>query len=139
MLSLLLQKQFRLYRVILQFPILLILQQLIYHCGVVILCRFGWIFLRIHIIIMIRQLFQLANSPVITITPSLPYLQNFEANNGSWFGDGKSNSWEYGTPASTKINRAASGSKAPGRPGQPGIIMTWKNLISTRPALIFRG
>jgi hypothetical protein len=49
------------------------------------------------------------NLPLIT---SFPYLQNFELNNGSWYSEGKYNSWEYGTPVSPKINRAASGSKA---------------------------
>lgn len=51
----------------------------------------------------------LYNSPIVN---SFPYLQNFEAGAGSWFADGKNSSWEYGTPASQKINRAASGSKA---------------------------
>ena len=41
-----------------------------------------------------------------------PYLQNFEAGDGGWFAGGFKNSWEYGTPASTAINKAASGSKA---------------------------
>lgn len=49
------------------------------------------------------------NSPVIN---SYPYLQNFEAGNGFWYADGKNSSWQYGTPASPKINRAASGAKA---------------------------
>jgi hypothetical protein len=49
------------------------------------------------------------NSPVIS---SFPYLQNFETDNGSWYTDGHKSSWQYGTPASQKINRAASGSKA---------------------------
>lgn len=49
------------------------------------------------------------NSPIIT---SFPYLQNFEASSGYWYADGKNSSWEYGTPTSTKINRAASGAKA---------------------------
>jgi hypothetical protein len=49
------------------------------------------------------------NSPVIT---SFPYLQNFEAGNGYWYADGKNSSWQYGTPSSAKINRAASGAKA---------------------------
>jgi hypothetical protein len=49
------------------------------------------------------------NSPVIT---SFPYLQNFEAGNGYWYADGKHSSWQYGTPTSAKINRAASGAKA---------------------------
>jgi hypothetical protein len=49
------------------------------------------------------------NSLVIS---SFPYLQNFETNNGSWRSDGTNSSWAYGTPASSKINRAASGTKA---------------------------
>jgi hypothetical protein len=51
----------------------------------------------------------LINSPVIT---SFPYLQNFEAGTASWYASGTHSSWEYGTPASIKIKRAASGSKA---------------------------
>jgi len=51
----------------------------------------------------------LYNSPVIA---SFPYLQDFEANDGSWHPAGKKSSWQYGTPASVRINRAASGSKA---------------------------
>ena len=51
----------------------------------------------------------LFNAPVVS---AFPYLQNFELNNGSWHAEGENNSWQYGTPASTKINRAASGSKA---------------------------
>ncbi|MCF2444117.1 S8 family serine peptidase [Dyadobacter sp. CY345] len=43
---------------------------------------------------------------------AFPYLENFETNNGNWHSSGTNNSWAYGTPASTKINRAASGSKA---------------------------
>jgi hypothetical protein len=49
------------------------------------------------------------NSPTIS---TFPYLENFEAGDGNWYTQGKNNSWEYGTPASPKINRAASGSKA---------------------------
>lgn len=49
------------------------------------------------------------NSPVIS---SFPYLQNFEGSNGYWYAGGKNSSWQYGTPASAKINRAASGAKA---------------------------
>jgi len=51
----------------------------------------------------------LINSPVIN---TFPYLQNFEADNGYWYATGTNSSWAYGTPASTKIKRAASGSKA---------------------------
>ena len=49
------------------------------------------------------------NSPIIS---SFPYLQNFENSNDNWYADGKNASWEYGTPVSAKINRAASGAKA---------------------------
>jgi hypothetical protein len=51
----------------------------------------------------------IVNSAIIS---SFPYLENFEAGNGSWYTDGIKTSWEYGTPASNKINSAASGSKA---------------------------
>lgn len=51
----------------------------------------------------------LYNSPVIS---SFPYLQNFEISDGAWHPGGKKSSWQYGTPASPKINRAASGAKA---------------------------
>lgn len=40
-----------------------------------------------------------------------PYLQNFETSNGNWHSAGSNNSWSYGVPASTKINKAASGTK----------------------------
>lgn len=50
----------------------------------------------------------LINSPLIT---SFPYLENFEGGSGNWYTRGKNSSWEYGTPASTKIKRAASGTK----------------------------
>jgi hypothetical protein len=49
------------------------------------------------------------NSPIIS---SFPYLENFEGSNGYWYADGKKSSWQYGTPASQKINGAASGAKA---------------------------
>ncbi len=52
------------------------------------------------------------NTPIIVVTNSNPYLQHFEADNGSWYTSGTNNSWEYGTPASYKINRAANGAKA---------------------------
>ncbi|MES1214365.1 MAG: S8 family serine peptidase [Bacteroidota bacterium] len=51
----------------------------------------------------------LTNLPMIS---SFPYLENFESGNGNWHSAGKINSWEYGTPSSIKINRAASGTKA---------------------------
>jgi hypothetical protein len=49
------------------------------------------------------------NSESIT---TFPYLQNFESSNGGWYADGVATSWQYGTPVSPKINRAASGSYA---------------------------
>jgi len=52
------------------------------------------------------------NAPVITVTPTTPSLENFENGNGNWHAGGVNSSWEYGTPASLKINRAASGTKA---------------------------
>ncbi|MEO7394426.1 MAG: T9SS type A sorting domain-containing protein, partial [Chitinophagaceae bacterium] len=51
----------------------------------------------------------ITNQPIIS---SFPYLQDFESGNGFWFTLGNNNSWEYGTPISTKINTAASGTKA---------------------------
>ncbi len=49
------------------------------------------------------------NMPMIS---TFPFLENFEASNGNWYTAGKNNSWQYGTPASSRINGAASGSKA---------------------------
>lgn len=44
---------------------------------------------------------------------TFPYLENFESNNGYWYTAGGTNSsWQYGTPLSAKIIRAASGTKA---------------------------
>jgi hypothetical protein len=54
------------------------------------------------------QTVSLVNSPVIS---SFPYLENFENGNGNWYAGGENSSWEYGTPASPKINEAASGNK----------------------------
>lgn len=51
----------------------------------------------------------LVNAPVIS---AFPYLENFESGAGYWYATGNNNSWEYGTPASNRINRAASGTKA---------------------------
>ncbi len=48
--------------------------------------------------------------PLVT---AFPYLEDFETNNGYWFTSASGGStWEYGTPNSAKINRAASGTKA---------------------------
>lgn len=51
----------------------------------------------------------ITNTPIIT---SFPHLQNFESSNGYWYTGGKNTSWEYGTPASGKMNGAASGARA---------------------------
>lgn len=51
----------------------------------------------------------LHNQPVIS---SFPYLQNFESGDGNFYAEGSRSSWAYGTPASRKINGAASGAKA---------------------------
>ncbi|MGZ3895448.1 MAG: S8 family serine peptidase [Flavisolibacter sp.] len=51
----------------------------------------------------------LRNAPVIA---QYPYLQNFENGDGYWFTGGINSSWQYGTPASPNINRAASGARA---------------------------
>ena len=49
------------------------------------------------------------NLPVVS---SFPYLEDFETDAGGWFGAGKKSSWEWGTPQSPKIHRAASGTRA---------------------------
>lgn len=51
----------------------------------------------------------LVNAPVIN---TFPHLEDFELNDGYWYSGGKNSSWEYGTPVSVKLRRAASGSKA---------------------------
>ena len=53
--------------------------------------------------------FKVKNQPVIA---TFPYLQNFETNDGYFYAEGSSSSWEYGTPNSSNIDHAASGSKA---------------------------
>lgn len=49
------------------------------------------------------------NQPIIS---TYPYLQDFETSDGSWYTEGQNSSWQYGTPASQKIHKAASGTKA---------------------------
>jgi len=46
------------------------------------------------------------------IINTFPYLQNFESTAGGWYSSGKNDSWQYGTPASTRISTAASGIRA---------------------------
>ena len=53
----------------------------------------------------------ITNSAVIAVSNSQPYLFDFETDNGGWYASADSY-WEYGTPASLRIARAASGSKA---------------------------
>ncbi|MFI5195560.1 MAG: S8 family serine peptidase [Chitinophagales bacterium] len=53
--------------------------------------------------------YRFRNSVIVT---SFPYLENFEAGDGGYYSDGYNNSWQYGTPASPLINKAASGVKA---------------------------
>jgi len=51
-------------------------------------------------------------SPLILVTPTEPYLQGFEADDGSWYSKGNNSSWQWGTPAKTIINKAPNGTKA---------------------------
>ena len=53
--------------------------------------------------------FTFRNNQIIS---NYPYLENFEAGNGGFYTDGINDSWQYGTPASQHINKAASGTKA---------------------------
>lgn len=53
--------------------------------------------------------YRFRNSKIIT---SYPYLENFEQDNGGFYDGGFMSSWQYGMPASAKINKAASGTKA---------------------------
>ena len=49
----------------------------------------------------------------VKLVNSFPYLENFENGDGTWYTiDSSRGSWDYGTPSSAKINRAASGNKA---------------------------
>jgi len=49
------------------------------------------------------------NSPIIN---AYPYLQTFENDNGFFYTNGTSSSWQWGTPAKALINKAPNGSKA---------------------------
>jgi hypothetical protein len=48
-------------------------------------------------------------APVIS---TFPYLEGFESGTAGWYSKGQNNSWQWGTPAKTTINKAANGSKA---------------------------
>ncbi|MEJ7913753.1 MAG: T9SS type A sorting domain-containing protein, partial [Chitinophagaceae bacterium] len=52
---------------------------------------------------------QIRNSPLVT---SFPYRENFEGGDAGFYAEGTNSSWAYGTPASPKINGAASGVRA---------------------------
>lgn len=45
----------------------------------------------------------------ISVTPSSPFSQNFEANNGGWTTGGTNSDWQWGTPAKTTISGAGGG------------------------------
>ena len=53
--------------------------------------------------------YHIRNSQVIT---AFPYLEDFESGDGGYYGDGLNSSWQYGTPSSARISKAASGAKA---------------------------
>lgn len=53
--------------------------------------------------------YRIMNQPVID---AFPYLQNFENGPGNWYAEGRNSSWQFGTPRSLKINKAASGNNA---------------------------
>ncbi|HRI24661.1 MAG TPA: S8 family serine peptidase [Ferruginibacter sp.] len=46
------------------------------------------------------------------VISSFPYLEGFESNDGGWYSKGSNNSWQWGTPSKTTINKAANGTKA---------------------------
>lgn len=48
-------------------------------------------------------------SPVIS---TFPYLEGFESGTANWYSKGQNNSWQWGTPTKTIINKAANGTKA---------------------------
>jgi hypothetical protein len=52
--------------------------------------------------------YTVVNSPVVS---SFPYLENFEGA-GNWYTGGTNSSWALGTPASQRLQRAASGVRA---------------------------
>ncbi len=52
---------------------------------------------------------QIISSPIIS---TFPYIDDFEVNSGAWIAGGVNSSWQWGTPAGSVINTAASGTKA---------------------------
>ncbi|GAA4461180.1 hypothetical protein GCM10023093_05390 [Nemorincola caseinilytica] len=53
--------------------------------------------------------YEFLNSRIVS---SYPYLENFENGDGGFYTSGFMSSWQYGTPAASRINKAASGTKA---------------------------
>jgi hypothetical protein len=53
--------------------------------------------------------YKIKNQPLIN---TFPYFENFESGAGNWYAEGHNNTWQFGTPASLKIAKAASGNKA---------------------------
>jgi hypothetical protein len=53
--------------------------------------------------------YEFRNEPLVS---TYPYLQTFESNDGYWWTEGTKSSWGWGTPASTTMKKAASGTKA---------------------------
>ena len=49
---------------------------------------------------------------VLPLVTSFPHIENFEQGEGGWFAEGTNASWNFGTPASPKIGKAASGIRA---------------------------
>jgi hypothetical protein len=52
------------------------------------------------------------NFQTTPIISTYPYLEGFENNDGYWYTNGVNDSWQWGTPQKTIINKAANGSKA---------------------------
>ena len=48
----------------------------------------------------------------VPVISSFPYLEGFESNNGYWYSNGINDSWQWGIPAKSVINRAANGTHA---------------------------
>lgn len=74
-------------------------------------------------------------APLVT---AFPYFQNFEDGDGGWFGGGENSSWEYGTPASSTINNAASGNKA-WKTNRPPNVNYWESSELNSPCFEIGG
>ena len=75
---------------------------------------------------------QISTQIYIIPTYSPPYLEDFEVNDGYWRETG-TDIWEYGTPAGTVINMAASGTKS----WATGLTEKYGDLISQKNQSIF--